>query len=462
MADLSHKKRKVGPLFGIIVLDKKTNRKGTSAMAIIPNSLFSWEDDQNKLGDLERLQHILETLPDEALMRKLEHTRGKGRDDYPIRAMWNLLIAGIVFGHNSIASLLREMNRNIQLAHVCGFGFRKYPQAHNMSRFIAILLRHETDIEEMFTKLSHSLYTLLEGFGTELAIDSKWLPSSAKWISDRKIPDGRSEVDARKGVKTYRGVREDQTAWEKVVTCFGFKIHLLVDAVYELPIAYEVTDAAASDITEGKKMLEDLKNSRSEVLETCQHFMGDKGYDDTILINWLKSEGVKAVIDKRSMWKAQTEKEVPGYKDAYYSEEGNVYCYTKDKGQRRMMAPNGYESGRDAVRFKCPAKAYGVKCAEMEECECKNIRIPLSTDPRIFTQVQRESHKWNRLYSLRTSVERVNSRLDGAYGFEEKRTRGLPRMNLHVGLALLVMLAMAVWRTKNNQEEMIRSLLKTA
>jgi hypothetical protein len=330
-----------------------------------------------------------------------------------------------------------------------------------MSRFIATLLKHESDIEGMFTKLSHSLYTMLEGFGTELAIDSKWVPSSANQVSDRKKPDGRSEADARKGVKTYRGVREDGTVWEKAVTCFGFKIHLLVDAAYELPIAYEVTDAAASDITEGKKMMEDLKDSRPETLRTCQHFMGDKGYDDTILIAWLKNEGIKAVIDKRSMWKAQTEKEVPGYKDAYYNEAGNMYCYTKDKGQRRMMAPNGYESARDAVRFKCPAKAYGLKCAEMEGCECKNIRIPLSTDPRIFTQVQRASHKWNRLYKLRTSVERVNSRLDGAYGFEEKRTRGLPRMKMHIGLALLVMLAMAVWRTNNNQKKMIRSLLKT-
>jgi hypothetical protein len=431
-------------------------------MAIIPNSLFKWEDQKDKLGDLEKLQHILETLPDEALMQKLEYERGKGRDDYPVRAMWNLLIAGIIFGHNSIASLLRELNRNIQLVHVCGFGFRKLPEAYNMSRFITSLIEHEDDIENIFTNLTQSLYTLLEGFGTELAIDSKWLNSAANRISDRKKPDGRSETEAKKGVKTYKGMREDGSAWEKVVKCFGFKIHLLVDATYELPVAYKVTDAAASDITEGKKIIEELKANHPQVLETCQHFMGDKGYDDTTLINWLKEEGVKAVIDKRTLWKAQTEKEVPGYEDAYYNEAGNVYCYTKDKGHRQMMAPNGYETERDAVRFKCPAQAYGVKCAEMEECKCKNIRIPLSTDPRIFTQVQRESHKWSRLYNLRTSVERVNSRLDGAYGFEEKRTRGLARTKLHVGLSLMVMLAMAVWRTQNNQEEMMRSLLKTA
>ena len=431
-------------------------------MAIIPASIFDWEEEIQRLGDLKRLEIVLDTLPDEPLMRKLDEERGNGRDDYPVRAMWNLLIAGVIFGHNSMASLLRELNRNMQLVHVCGFGFRKLPEAHNMSRFISLLLRHEAEIREMFEGLCQTLYEILGNFGKELAIDSKWLHSAANGVSTRKRADGRSETEARKGVKSYSGVRKDGSAWEKIVTCFGFKVHLLVDAVYELPVAYRVTDAAASDIAEGKKLLEGIKGKRPSILEACQHFMGDKGYDGTELIEWLKEEGIRAVIDKRTLWKTQTEKEVPGYEDAYYDEAGQVFCYTKDKGAKRMMAPNGYEKGQDAVRFKCPAQAYGIKCAEATECRCKNIRMPLSTDPRIFTQVQRKSHKWQRLYNKRTSVERVNSRLDGAYGFEEKRTRGLARTELHVGIALLVMLATAVWKAKNDQEGMVRSLMKVA
>ena len=431
-------------------------------MAIIPETFLRWEDEQNRLGDLERLKIVLETMPDEKLMRQLEKERGKGRDDFPVRAMWNLLMAGIVFGHNNIASLLRELYRNIQLAHICGFVYCKLPQAHNMSRFIALLLKHEDLINEMFHELSQALYGLLKGFGKELAIDSKWLHSAAKGQSKRKKPDGRSETDATKGVKKYSGIREDGTAWEKVVSCFGFKVHLLVDAVHELPVAYAVSDAAACDITEGRKMLKEQIDNRPKILEVCDHLMGDKGYDDTTLIEMLTDEGVKAVIDKRTLWKTQQEKEVPGYADAYYDEAGNVYCYTQHKGTRRMMIPNGYEKGRDALRFKCPAQAYGVKCEESGKCKCRNIRIPLATDRRIFTQVQRETYKWKRLYKMRTSVERVNSRLDGAYGFEERRTRGLARTKLHVGLALLVMLAMAVGQAKNNREEMVRSLLRVA
>ena len=432
-------------------------------MASIPQkSMFGWKDDIENLGDLARLKLIMDYLPDEALMRKLEKERGNGRNDFPIRAMWNLLLAMMIFGHTSDASLIRELSRNGQLKHLCGFGFGKIPNAYNLSRFRSILLKHLDEIEAMFVALCDQLYVLLKGFGEELAIDSKWVESAANRLSQQRKPDGRSETEARKGVKTYSGQREDGSTWEKVVTCFGFKIHLLVDAVYELPIAYKVTDAAASDISEGKDLLDELRENRPEVMRIARYLIGDKGYDDTELIETLKKEEIKAVIAKRTMWRAQTEKEVPGYEYAYYDEAGNVYCYTKDKGVRRRMSPNGYEADRDAVRFKCPAKAYGLECAEQESCECKNIRIKLGTDPRIFTQVQRESKSWQRYYNKRTAVERVNSRFDVIFGFEERIVRGKARMTLNVGLVLIIMLGMAVGRVETKQEGLIRSLVRVA
>lgn len=58
--------------------------------------LFSWKD-LDDLGDLERLQLILESLPDEELIKTLSTERGNGRNVYSIRAMWNSFIAGIVY-----------------------------------------------------------------------------------------------------------------------------------------------------------------------------------------------------------------------------------------------------------------------------------------------------------------------------------------------------------------------------
>ena len=89
-------------------------------MATASNVLFSWADVE-KLPELRRLELVLDTLPDQELVATLEAARGRGRDDDPVRAMWRALIAGVVFGHRSIASLLRELGRNPALLAACGF-----------------------------------------------------------------------------------------------------------------------------------------------------------------------------------------------------------------------------------------------------------------------------------------------------------------------------------------------------
>jgi hypothetical protein len=86
--------------------------------------LFGWEQVE-ELGDLRRLGLLLEHIPDEALMRVLEAERGRGRDEYPVRPMWNALLAGVVFQHPTAESLLRELRRNGQLRQVCGFEVAK-------------------------------------------------------------------------------------------------------------------------------------------------------------------------------------------------------------------------------------------------------------------------------------------------------------------------------------------------
>ncbi|MCJ7841135.1 DDE transposase, partial [Lederbergia sp. NSJ-179] len=76
-------------------------------MAIIPQmNLFSWTD-LEELGDLDRLRLVMEYLPDDKLMKILEKERRNGRDDYPIRAVWNTILAGVVFEHDSTESLRR-------------------------------------------------------------------------------------------------------------------------------------------------------------------------------------------------------------------------------------------------------------------------------------------------------------------------------------------------------------------
>jgi hypothetical protein len=57
-------------------------------------SLFSWEDvDQST--EILRLRRVLDVLPDEGLIDALLKERRQKRDDYPLEAVWNSLIAGV-------------------------------------------------------------------------------------------------------------------------------------------------------------------------------------------------------------------------------------------------------------------------------------------------------------------------------------------------------------------------------
>ncbi|PTQ57768.1 MAG: Mobile element protein [Candidatus Carbobacillus altaicus] len=88
---------------------------------------------------------------------------------------------------------------------------------------------------------------ILPEFGKHLAIDSTAISSFAKRQNNNQTADGRRETDADYGKKEYRFVREDGTL-EKIVKWFGYNLHLIVDTIYELPVAFKVTKASASDI----------------------------------------------------------------------------------------------------------------------------------------------------------------------------------------------------------------------
>ena len=88
----------------------------------------------------------------------------------------------------------------------------------------------------------------LTELGTHLAVDAKALRSFGRKPSDakREAPDGRRDTDADWGTKTYKGLREDGSVWEKVKRWFGYKVHLVVDADYELPLAYTVSTPSST------------------------------------------------------------------------------------------------------------------------------------------------------------------------------------------------------------------------
>ncbi len=252
---------------------------------IVQPYIFSWKHIEAD-SDLNRLGLVLSALPDERFVSLLELRRGRGRDDYPIRPVWNAMLAGIVFQHPSAASLLRELRRNGELRHLCGFdpllGAAAVPSDDAFGRFLAVVMEQLDELLEIFHQLVEALKAKLPRLGEKLAVDSKAINSHGRPVKEeqkRRAVDRRRDSDADWGVKTYKGVRSDGTNWEKTSRWFGYKLHLMVDSVYELPLAFEVAQASSADVTHLMPLLEQLDEKHSELVENADELSADTGYD---------------------------------------------------------------------------------------------------------------------------------------------------------------------------------------
>jgi len=193
--------------------------------------------------------------------------------------------------------------------------------------------------------------------------------------------------------------------------------------------------------------------------------LADRGYDDGKLHTKLWDEhSIKPVIDIRNLWRDGEEtKLLTGWANVVYDYKGQVYCYCPQTARRRPMAYGGFEKDRGTLKYRCPARHYGLNCLGMDRCRVKGaVRIPLKEEPRIFTPLARSSYAWKSIYKKRTAVERVNSRLDRVFGFEEHYIRGLKKITLRCTLALLIMLVMALGRVREKKGQSLRSLVKAA
>ncbi|MDE0359763.1 MAG: transposase [Rhodospirillaceae bacterium] len=475
--------------------------------------LLSWSCVES-LGDLERLRRVLDALPDAALIAALEKRRGRGRNDYPVRAMWRALVAGMVFQHPSIEALLRELNRNPALLDACGFHpvptrarrslvqdpqtgvihvmrppeRSSIPSSWNVSRFVACLLEVEEEeglLSQMIVDLRHRLMDLLPDFGAHLGCDGTAMASKSTGTVNTATGQ-TSDKDADWGKHETKGVTAEGKVWTKVTTWFGYTLHLIADTTWEIPVAAALTKASASEVKTIETLLEDVFADSPDLATRCTDLSADRGYDSGPLKETLwETWRIRPIIDVRQMWR--DEKAEPGHDRTQritrplhadradtivYTERGEVRCVCPETGTERDLAFHGFETTRGTLKYRCPAATYGFDCKGRKDCEAAGdchsqgygriVRVPLDTDRRIFTPTPRSSLTWQHRYRGRTALERINARLDQTFGLEHHHIRGVSRMTARITLALAVMMALAQASIGERQPHLMRSLVRAA
>lgn len=484
---------------------------------IMQDGIFLWNDFDART-DMDRLLLVLNSLPDERIVQYLEVMRGNGRDDYPVRPMWNALIAGIVFQHPSLASMIRELDRNPSLLQACGFNpvpiQRKpdvvlvrnsdtgkleaiytpqekphyvLPNKWNFSRFLKNVITLEETLG-MITGLTISLRELLmeelPDFGVHLGYDGKAIPSHSTGQVNQETKQA-SDPDADWGKHETHGVdAKTGKPWSKLKIWFGYGWHIIADTKYEIPVAFEVTPASHSEQTTLRKLIRCTFGETPELAARCQNFVADRGLDSAETKTMLLDDyQIRPVIDTRQLWRR--EKNDPGYDPTkpivrpiferddtiVFTEKGSLHCLCPVTNELRNLTFQGYEADRNTLKFRCPVAAMGCDtCQGKEICHQKGgvnpgafgriIRVPLDLDRRIFVPTPYGTAGWKLAYDRRSSLERINNRIDNVFGYEHHFIRGIAKMTTCAGMSIAVMMAMALGHVREKRLHQMRSLVQ--
>ena len=155
--------------------------------------------------------------------------------------------------------------------------------------------------------------------------------------------------------------------------------------------------------------------------------------------------GIIPIIDIRNCWKDGEETKQHKSTDIVYDYVGQVY-YADGAGKKHKMLYKGYDRGKKCLRYEYGGKTY---------------KIYVSYDERVFLPIARDSLKFKRLYKARTSVERLNGRLDRDFMFEGHCLHGLAKTKLMVSLSFIVMNAMALGKIKEGVIQRLAAHTKT-
>jgi transposase, IS5 family len=412
-------------------------------MHIIQAPLFDFDAFIAKKGN-DRLAMVLEALPAEGLIARLEKEHWTGRKGYSIRGMWSALIAGLLGQAHSLTDALRLLERDKDIRIVCGISKDKIPSHDAMCRFLNKLVGHADLLEKCFTDLVKESRQLLPEFGTKLAVDSTDIKAYSN--GHRQNP---SDKEARWGAKgaghhsgpTKKDKRRDLYYW------FGYKLHMVVDVLYELPVSFELTPANESDITHMEDLLRKAGADHEETKP--QAVMADKGYDSESNSKFIFNECHAAPIIPIREREGEQLPDICNAKGTPLCSCGLAMTYWgKDGNYLKYRCPQAVGKGKCKSMFRCSSSKYGYV-----------LKLSIAADPRRHPSVPRESKKWQRLYRMRTAIERVNSRVKQILGLGHITVRGIGKVTVRAILSLLVMLAAGVSMAQRHRFNEVRSLV---
>ena len=237
---------------------------------------------QDYLGELSA---VFSSLDDVALLARLQEYRPTGRQGYPLKALWRAYVGSFVLNLAHTNALIRRLEDDADFRTLCGFG--DLPHRRTFNRFIRRLSHHADLVEATFADLTHQLKALIPGLGREVAVDATTVRSHCN-PNRKRISDHEASWTAKNAARA----KEKGKEWHH-----GYKVHMVADANYGVPLAHFVTTAKRNDSPELPAVI-----ARAEALYPWfrpSAVIADRGYDSRANHEHLHGKGILPIIHIR-------------------------------------------------------------------------------------------------------------------------------------------------------------------
>jgi hypothetical protein len=420
----------------------KTVESVTRRPAMNPPAVLNYTEDietrqnpaeqsyQKRNGDAlnRELKTVINSLVDNEFRHGLYGTKHQVRAGCLMEPLWKAYLLSFILNMDCTNDLVRKLEENPSFAEVCGFDMDKpLPSRWAFDRLITTLTCHPELIERLLDKAVCQLQQCLPGFGVTVAVDSTPVRSHSN-------PGRKMKSDSEAGFIVKEGIPNKVWRW-------GYKLHLLVDTTWELPIVCDITLSRESDVTHLIPMVDKAKKRFGWFRPW--HVVADKGYDAGYNYKAIHDIGSIPIIKMKGK---------PQSDDRYSLDESGIpHCQS---GLPLLLKDHDKKKG---MRYVCAYRAGKADCPLCDKCSVKVVWIRPLWEYRKFCSIPRASEEWNVIYAKRTAVERINSKLKEHRRLNSHCHRGLAKVRLHCLMSVLSLAITALVEANTNNIDRVRA-----
>ncbi len=424
--------------------------------------LFMSYEQVRELPIIQKYEKIFTELD---LSNISEFNRGIGANGTSQHALVRAFVIRSLESLNTVSALIRFLQANPALVHLCGFRNQLIPHDSQFYRFLK--KTNHSVIEDLLYKANKSLIAENVLSLKITAADSKPVkaltkhnnpknPSRDQKNKNKKI---KRHPKATLGYYSYVPTTDPETQNKHFTFFWGYRSHTVVDTESGLAIVEGTYPNNMTDDKIARKLYKKLK--RLYKPEKGMIVIADKAYDIrefyTFIVEHIKGEPIICINPRNTQ---------PDHK---YSENGHRICQAGLE-----MIPNGIFRDGNRLRLKerCPLKASKIIDSKYPNgCPCSNPKFKgygctayqdLTDDAR--SRVQRNTPRFNQLYAKRIVVEQTFSRLQ-ELEIENARHYSLTAIrnsNTLAYLALALVALAAVRMKKPKKIRCFRTFMKAA